>query len=270
MFSALIQLLVISCAPREARTPVSDSPSEIITGTRVHKITYGEDPEAEKWFIYNEEGEIKAYNSFMDTVTFIYFPDSIQKIYGQSDHQWQTSVTYYLDSMGRAISSILRGEDDEIISKYRFTYDDHGYLKETNQDVITSGTSYKQTFEYEEGNVTKVTQHDFEGKPYAKYLYTYDKNLQAPGEIFQHNILEDFLSLGRLGKQNTNLPLSLVNVTMDGDTLAYLRFSYPDPSNQQVLIQKEEDILNENQAVRKYHLEKFSVERKQKDEHAKN
>lgn len=260
IISALLQILLFSCAQKEARTPVSVSPSKIITGSRVHKITYGEDPEAEKWFTYTREGEIKAYNSFLDTVFFSYYPDSIHKIYSQSDHQWQTSVTYYLDTTGKAVSSILRGEDNEIISKYKFFYDDRGYLKETNQDVITSETSYKQTFSYEGGNLTEVTQFDFEGKPYARYLYTYDKNLHAPADIFQHNILEDFLSFGRLGNQNVNLPLSLVNVTMEGDTLSYLKFTYPNLKNQSVLIQVEEDVLNENLIERKYHLEKFEVE----------
>lgn len=220
----------------------------------VNGITYGTDPDVEKWYVYNANGEIQRYNSIMDTVTFYYAPDSIRKVYGNSSGQWQTSVTYFLDKNGRADSSVIRGENDEIISTYRFRYDSDGYLILTLQNVLTSGNSYKQTFRYQDGNLAEITQYTFDGKPFARYFYDYYPAMVNPLNINLHHLLEDFLSADRLGKGNISLIKSMVNVTTEGDTLSYLRFVYPENKSPNSLLQVEEDVLNENRTERTYHF----------------
>lgn len=245
---------VWACQPKgQAPIPakVENNPIPLVSS-----ISYGIDPDAEKWYEYNNEGEILRYNSIIDTVSFMYTKDSIVKKYGNSANQWQTSVTYYLNQYGRADSSSIRGENDELISTYRFEYDDMGYLVKTIQDVFTSGNKYKQTMTYKDGNLDEIVTYTFEGKPYARYVYTYYPDKENLLNINLHHILEDFLSKDRLGKGNRNLIRSMVNVSMDGDTLSQLAFSYPNPVKENTLIQVEEDILNENSTERTYHFQK--------------
>ncbi|MBK8622282.1 MAG: hypothetical protein IPN79_11110 [Saprospiraceae bacterium] len=241
-----------TCQPKR-QVPLPESEVKI-SEPLISSVSYGSDPDAEKWYKYNSEGEFLTCFSLIDTVNFFYFQDSIVKKYGKSSGQWQTSVTYFLDKNQKVESSIIRGENDESISSYRFYYDTEGYLTETVQDVYASGNTYRQTMTYENGNLKEIITFTFDGRPYGKYVYEYYKDKK---NVLNHNlfhILEDYVSKERLGKGNKNLIRSMANVSVDGDTLSILSFTYPEPKNDLTLIQIESDVLNENTTERIYHF----------------
>lgn len=230
--------------------PISEKSKALVSS-----ITYGTDPDVTKGYTYNAGGDIITYYSVTDTVTFTYFADSIVKYYGNRSGQWQTSVTYFLNKNNHNIdSSAIRGENNEIISGYRFLYNQEGYLIETVQYVFTSGNTYRQTMSYENENLKEITTYTFDGRPYGKYIYTYFEDKKNVLNVDLFHILEDFLCKNRLGKGNKNLLRSVANVSTEGDTLSLLSFTYPEPKKDLTLIQTETDVLNENTTERTYHF----------------
>ena len=243
----------ISCKQKEQSAasppPESEASTRIVTS-----ITYGSDPDAQKDYTYNSEGEIMKYATLGDTVTFIYTSDSIIKSYSANINQWISSIVYKTDQYGKAISSVIYGAYEKPLSEYQFRYNAEGQLIETIQKVYETGFTYRQVMKYENGDLVEIIEYGHDGNPNAKYIYNYYLDKDNKLNINMHHVLDDFLSNGRLGKGNQHLVKDLTNMSMEGDTLSHLRFSYPQPQAEDILLEIEEDVWNEFVTERTYHF----------------
>ncbi|MCB0648726.1 MAG: hypothetical protein KDC49_18780 [Saprospiraceae bacterium] len=246
-------LFYVSCRQKE-QSSVSPQP-ELEASTRiVTSITYGSDPDAEKDYTYNSEGEIMKYTTLGDTVTFRYTIDSIVKSYSASINQWISSIVYKLDQNGKAISSVIYGAYQKPLSEFQFLYNAEGQLSETMQKVYETGFTYRQVMKYENGDLVEIIDYEHNGNPSAKYVYNYYLDKENKLNINMHHALDDFLSKDRLGKGNQHMVKDLTNISMDGDTLSHLRFSYPQQQAENILLEIEEDVWNEFVTERTYHF----------------
>jgi hypothetical protein len=220
----------------------------------VSHITYGTDPEAEKWYEYTDNGDIYRYNAFIDTVVFTYTNDKIFKRYYNKSNQWLTEIVYDIDSTGRVIASRIFAEDHEEISRYRLEYNQDGYLTRTVQDLLSTGKQYVNDFIYSDGNLTEIITYTYDGKPATRYVYEYDQDKPNMLNIFMHSLLDDFMMNDRLGKQNKNLVSRMANISMEGDTLSLVHITYPKSGDSNKLIENMHDVLNEIEVEKTYHL----------------
>ncbi|MFZ1705646.1 MAG: hypothetical protein WAT79_14950 [Saprospiraceae bacterium] len=249
--SAILHLL--SCKPNSSVVH-EISNFEEMSNSLLTSIIYTGDPESTKTFKYNDNGDITFYTTIIDTVTFYYHTDSIVKKYSNVDNQFQASVTYFLNKSNKVDSSIIRSKNDEKISTYLFLYDNLGNLTETYQQVHPTNKNYRQTMIYQNGNLAEVVAYTFDDKPASRYVYEYFVDQKNKFNFFQHHILEDFLGNKRLGNGNQHELRQMCNISMEGDTLSFLRFTYPTPKNSTICIQIEEDVWNEVTTERVYHF----------------
>jgi hypothetical protein len=222
----------------------------------ISHVTYGTDPEAEKWYEYTPDGDLFRYNSIIDTVLLTYSQDTIYKRYFNKSSDWLTEIKYYLDKSGKVIGSSILDQEKEEISRYKFEYNDQGYLSKALQDVLTSGSSYLNEFLYNDGNLTEVIMYTADGEPGQRYVYEYYMDKANELNIFMHGILDDFLMKDRLGKLNKNLVKQMACISMEGDTLSLLKFSYPENKENNQFTEIITDDLNEIETVKIYHFNK--------------
>jgi len=222
----------------------------------ISHVTYGTDPEAEKWYEYTADGDLFRYNSLIDTVILTYSQDTISKRYFNKSSDWLTEVKYYLDKSGKAVASSIFDQDKEEISRYKFEYNDQGYLSKALQDVLTSGSSYLNEFLYNDGNLSEVIMYSADGERTQRYVYDYYADKENVLNIFMHGILDDFLMKDRLGKLNKNLVKQMACISMEGDTLSLLKFNYQENNENNQFTEIIIDELNELETVKIYHFNK--------------
>ncbi len=246
-------VIALSCNSNNEATP-DMSAASTVEANLVSVITYASDPDAQKDYTYNHEGEIMKYTTLGDTVNFMYTSDSIVKSYSANINQWISSIVYKLDQNGKAKSSVIYGAYEEPLSEYKFLYNADGQLIETIQKVYETGFTYRQVMKYENGDLVEIIEYGHEGNANAKYVYNYYLDKENKLNINMHHVLDDFLSNGRLGKGNQHLVKDLTNMSMEGDTLSHLRFSYPGPHTEDKMLEIEEDVWNEFVTERTYHF----------------
>ena len=244
--------LFCSCKSSDDKTVKTNIDKTSIRQTAY--ISYGDNPGAEKWYEYYSNGDLKRYNSFIDTIELQYQKDSIIKIYSNNGNEWLTKIIYQLDYKNRVVTSTIWVEKNEKLSSYIFEYTKEGYLSKTVQTVFATGYSYVQEFKYIDGNLSEIQTYTYDGKPASRYIYSYYPDQPNILNLFFESILDDYFTNERLGKMNKNLVKEMVNLSIEGDTLSWLKYKYyTDPGNK-FLKQHETDVLNNNSTERIFHF----------------
>jgi len=249
----LLTLLVHSCKENKSE---EKNLSEIANASnQVHYITYGSNPDVEKWYEYNEKGDITRQAIAKDTIVYEYADHKIIKKHLDKKLNWLATVIYNTDKSGRIISSLLYDEKDQEISKYKFEYNGEGYLSKTTQDVKMSGATYINEFIYENSNLKEVIEYNSEGQYIAKYAYEYFADLSNSINIPFHHMIDDVFPNERLGKMNRNMVKQMSNISKEGDTLSLVKYQY-DPLSSGKLKEYQSDVRNEFDTELIYHFTK--------------
>jgi hypothetical protein len=224
---------------------------------QIASITYGTDLDAEKWFEYNDVGDLKRQGISKDTIVYEYLENLIIKRHLNKKASWHSKSEFATDQNGRIISSRIFDENDKEISNYWFMYDSVGYLKSTKEHAITSGAKYTNDFMYKEGNLTEVKSYDANGQLLSKYVYEYFPNKINKLNLFMQQISDDVFPNGRFGKKNKNMIKQMTNISKEGDTLSLVTFRYDEVENIAILKEFQKDVLNEFDTELIYHFTNF-------------
>lgn len=241
-----------ACRPNVQAPTLGVDPHTI--DTLVTMITYGEDPLATKKYFYNAANELVTYYNAEDTVDLIYTKDSVIKNFKKKPNQWYAAICYYLNPNGKVDSSIRRDNNLNPIHITRYKYDKDGYLNEVTETIPSSKKSYRYTLSYSNGNLIEIITYNADNKPYSKYLYSYFEDNNNFLNIDNIQATDDFLDNEKLGRKNRNMIKNQVNVSIEGDTLAFLRFNYPQSKYANTRVQITEDVLNEFTTECTYHF----------------
>jgi hypothetical protein len=244
-------IIYMSCNAPTVTSDKNEQESDVVK--QISHITYGTDPDAEKWYEYNENGDLSRQSAFIDTIIFTYEGNQIIKRYLDKNSNWQAKIVYHTDTSGKVISSNIYDEDDNEISRYKFEYNAEGYLAKTIQDVLTSGATYVNEFIYENGNLKEVLAYNNQGQYSSKYAFEYYSDLAYVFNINVNQIMDDNFPNERLGKMNKNMIMQMANVSKEGDTLSLVKYRY-DPVTNGKLKEFQSDVLNEFDTELIYHF----------------
>ncbi len=248
--------LAVSACNTQPTMAVADTSASAQRGEaelQILRVTYGTDPNAEKWFTYNAMGDLVRQAVSIDTVEYQYLGQKIEKRHIQPSMSWQSKVVYALDKIGRVSNSTSYDQNGQEISTCAYSYNADGYLQQTLEKVIASKSTYVNTFEYLDGNLTRVTVSN-NGKITSYYGITYHAALKNNLNLCLQQISEDVFPNDRMGKKNSNQIQQIANVSVDGDTLSLLQYQYPKPNDSDELIVIEKDVLNEMETKMTYHF----------------
>jgi hypothetical protein len=246
--------LTPSCKDNRDNVPSADD--KYTTEKQIFRINYGTDPDAEKWYAYNEKGDLVRQGMSVDTIVFDYSTNKIVKRHLDKKHSWQSRIEYMTDATGRIISSISFDEKDKEISKSEFFYDGDGYLIKNTEIVLASGSKYTNEYKYEGGNLKEVKALDMYGKHSSSYVFEYYSDKANDLNLFMQQISDDIFPNGRLGKKNKNMVRQMSNISKEDDTLSLLKYSYTDENNDLILKEFQSDVLNEFDTALTYHFVK--------------
>jgi hypothetical protein len=254
LFSCLVVVIFFSCKTKNETTQIQERKTQM--ERQISFITYGIDPDAEKWYEYLDNGDLSRQSAFIDTIVFTYSNDQIIKRYLDKNATWQSKIKYITDVSGKIISSNIYDKADQEISRYKFEYNTDGYLIKTIQDVLTSGASYINEFVYESGNFKEVKAYDIYGKYSSKYAYEYYSDQPNVFNMNVHQMMDDIFPNERLGKMNKNMISQMANISKEGDTLSLLKFKYDSIQNDSTMTEYQSDVLNEMDTELIYHFKK--------------
>ncbi|MBK9256512.1 MAG: hypothetical protein IPM42_13575 [Saprospiraceae bacterium] len=247
-------MLIISCGKKiEKEITIAKENNPIQT---IHTVTYGTDPDAVKWFEYDEKGDILRQGMSVDTIVFEYSENKIVKRHLDKKLSWQSRVEYTTDQNGRITGSVSFDETDKEISRNDFFYDADGYLIKNQEVVLASGSKYTNEYMYSEGNLKEVKAFDMYGKYSSSYVFEYNADKTNRLNLFMEYIFDDIFPNDRLGKMNRNAISQISNISGEGDTLSLLKYSYTDEPNNAIIKILQSDVLNEFETEVIYHLSK--------------
>ncbi|MGB4960912.1 MAG: hypothetical protein WBO36_15630 [Saprospiraceae bacterium] len=247
-------LLMLSCKNESKQsTPLEILASDTIVVRQIDFISYNEDPHAIKWYEYNDQGDITREAIDIDTVVYEYSVGRIVKRHIDKTLSWHYATVYFTDQYGRVDSADIYDEKDKKVSSIKYTYNQDGYLINSDYLIHKSGSHSISEFEYKEGNLVKVKIFDIEGKLAAAYLYDYYPDKSNILNLFIENISDDILPNERMGKRNKNLVKQLSNVTHEGDTMSLVKYNYGELVNG-ILTCVQIDELNEFETKILFHL----------------
>ncbi|MBK8517221.1 MAG: hypothetical protein IPL55_13345 [Saprospiraceae bacterium] len=216
-------------------------------------ISYNDDTQAEKWFEYNEQGDIIREAVDIDTMVYQYEGRKIVKRHIDKSLSWHSATEYLTDLNGRIISADIFDEKDKKVSTIKYSYNTEGYLMKSEQLIIQSNSNLVNEFEYKDGNIDQVKIFDTEGKLTATYIYDYYPDKVNILNLFIENIADDILPNERMGIRNKNLVKQLSNKTTEGDTLSLVKYNYGELLNGTLTCVQIDDI-NEFETKIIYHL----------------
>ncbi len=222
----------------------------------ISSVSYGADPEAEKWYEYDEHGNIIRQGMSIDTLLFDYGKNKIIKRHLNKKLSWDVRTDYTTDSVGRVISSVIYDENDQEISSLRYLYDNQGYLIRTLQQTIASGVQYANDFVYESGNLKEVKSYNADGCDNTRYVYKYYLDQPNVLNLCFQQIFDDMLPNDRLGKLNKNMVSQLANISKEGDTLSLMKYKYQMIEGDSMMRCVQSDVLNEFDTDVIYRLKK--------------
>jgi len=223
---------------------------------QIANITYGTDPDAVKWYEYNDNGDLNRQGMSVDTIIFDYTENKIVKRHLDKKHSWQSRVEYTTDRNGRITESIGFDENDKEISRNEFFYDEEGYLIKNIELVLASGSKYSNVYMYESDNLKEVKAFDMYGKHSSSYAFEYYPDKANNLNLFMQQISDDIFPNARLGKKNKNMVSQMSNISKEGDTLSLLKYSYSEEDNDKLMKEFQSDVLNEFETELTYHFKK--------------
>ena len=258
----LIGLAMSACNTKSPAVP-SDTSTALPQKEAEHQImsvSYGTDPDAEKWFVYNSEGDFVSHAVSIDTVVYTYYGQKFEKRHVNRTHSWQSKVVYTLDGRGKISYSTSYDEKGQEISTFGYRYDSIGHLQQTMEKVMQSQSTCLNTFDYIDGNLARVTVRN-NGRITSHYNFAYYTDLKNDLNLFLQQIAEDIFPNERMGRKNRNFVKQMTNVSADGDTLSLLQCNYQISDNPDELVVVEKDVLNEMETTLTYH---FKTKKQQK------
>ena len=248
----LVLILWISCKGK-----IENHTTEVIkTDHVIHYVTYGTNPEAEKSFEYNGQGDVVKYIVYMDTITYTYTDKTIEKNHSNKSADWLAYVSYTLDKSGRIIGSNAFDENKNCISNTLYAYDMDGYLIKTDQTIMETQRKYVNTYEYKDGNLLEIQTYTFDGRLSSKYVYQYYEDKIDKSNMFLQGFTDDYFTNDRFGRKNKNLLNSSANIGIENDTLSYVTYSYAEETAKNILSIFQSDDLNGFETEIIYHYMK--------------
>ncbi|MBK8700740.1 MAG: hypothetical protein IPN29_14855 [Saprospiraceae bacterium] len=202
----MFSLSCVHTNQEESAPKIMELSSRAANERQIAFVTYGTDPDAQKWFTYDAAGQLIRAGAYIDTIFFTYKRDSIVKYYADKNNHWDASIGYALDKNGRVISSSIRDDDYNEISNYRFVYDGNGYLVRTSEQLASTGSSFVNQFAYIGGNLSEIKCFSADGRLSSRYLYDYYPDKVNDLNLFLHSITDDHFTHERLGRK---MPTSL-------------------------------------------------------------
>lgn len=251
-----IPLFVISCREnKDTDHSTSSYTRESANEKQIIKITYDEDPGAVKLFSYKPDGDIlKQSLSNGDTVMYNYTDNTITKLFKDNANVWISKIVYKLNEKGKIIQSTTIDDNNKVVSKSAFEYNNEDHLIETFQTVTETGKIFKNELKYSNGNLNEIVIISPEYKILSKYNFEYYDDKPNICNLFLDGIYDDIFPKERLGKKNKNLVRQMVNLSVEGDTLSWLKYLYEDSKNENKLSFKLKDVLNENETKVTYYF----------------
>lgn len=189
MLSAACLLIVTSCkkddkANYNAKGGCLIMESFLVQGDNIKKTTY----------TYNTEGEItNVKNQDEDQETIYTYSDSkISQVI--KDRNFSATITYDLDVNGRIVSENYPGNYSRT-----FTYNDQGYLIETQRTINGNPSKIITKFSYTKGNLTSVN--------YGTYTvdYTYNEYLANDNFYSKSDYIGGIALKKHFGRTSKNL-----------------------------------------------------------------
>lgn len=241
-----------SCRAKNEVGKIEDVRS--VLDNQIAFITYGTDPDAEKWYEYNDKGDLTRQVMSVDTIVFEYADHQIVKRHLNKKNSWQSRIVYTTDQNGRISQSRCYDENDKEISQNKFMYNAQGYIIKNIEVVLASGSINTNEYMYEDGNLIEVKSFLSSGLFSSRYVYEYFSDKPDNLNLFMQQISDDIFPNQRLGKKNKNMVRQFSNIDATGDTLSLLKYTYPEQDKKDMLTQKQSDVLNEFEAVITYHF----------------
>lgn len=253
-FTVICTLLCLNC--KNKKVDLSFDEGVTTLEKQILFITYGTDPDAEKWYEYNERGDLIRQGMSVDTIVFEYSDNQIVKRHLDKKSNWQSKIAYTSDQNGRITGSKSFDEKDKEISMNDYFYDAEGYLIKNTEVVLASGSTYNKEFMYEGGNLKEVKAFDMYGNHSSSYVFEYSTDKVNKLNLFMQQISDDIFPNDRLGKKNRNPVSKMSNISKEGDTLSLLKYRYAEEENDSILKEFQIDVLNGFETELMYHFTK--------------
>lgn len=252
----LIAFFGVSCRDiKENGKEVSTNNKESIIEKQISRVTYDADPEAIKTFEYSTNGDLlKQSLSNGDTVLFNYTENTITKVFKDNDNVWISKIEYNLNEKGRIINSKTIDDNNRVVSKSAFEYNNEDYLIKTFQTIVETGKIFTNELNYENGNLKEIVIVNPEEKILSTYHFNYYDDKANVFNLFLDGIYDDIFPNERLGRKNKNIVKQMANISLEGDTLSLLQYQYEDTNNENSLSYKLKDVLNENETIVTYYF----------------
>lgn len=256
IYLILISFFGISCRDlKENDKAAITNNIELIKEKQIIRVDYGADPEAIKTFEYNTDGDLlKQSLSNGDTVIYNYTENTITKVFKDNANVWISKIEYILNEKGKIINSKTIDDNNKVVSKSTFEYNNGDYLIKTYQTVVETGEIFTNELIYENGNLKEIVIVNPKKKILSTYHFNYHDDKANVFNLFLDGIYDDIFPNERLGKKNKNRVKEMANISLEGDTLSLLHYQYEDTKNENFLSYKLRDVLNDNETIVTYYF----------------
>ena len=244
--------LTYSC--KENKERVHSTPEKVNIKKQISYIRYGTDPNAVKWYKYDEKGDLVKQGMSADTIVFDYSETKIIKRHLDKKNSWLSRIEYTTNQNGRITGSISFDENDKEISKINYFYNAGGYLIKSIEFMVGKGSNFTNEYFYEAGNLKEVKTFTMKGDYNSSYVFDYYPEKMNTLNLCTQQISDDIFPNNRLGIKNINLVRQMSNISKEGDTLSLLKYSYADENNTKILREFQSDVLNEFDTEVTYHF----------------
>ena len=211
---------------------------------QVIRINYADDPDGIKQFEYDEDGNVIRMIQAGDTAIFTYSATMITKRHTNLKVHWDAGTDYVLDAGGRIISAKILGAGDTIISNFKYSYNADGYLSKIYREVVASKSITFNEFTYKDGNMIHMNEKNADGSVMSNYVCEYYPDKVMNQNIFVQTFIEDIISNGRFGKMSKNFVKNSYSISIQGDTMSHLNYTYENITEPKSMNMMETDVNN--------------------------
>lgn len=214
------------------------------TVQRLRRVSYNEDPEGEKNFIYNPKGDLIYCITGADSVNYIHYPDSIIQLNLHPDKYWEYKTSYILGQGRKALNAMTFDKYGQLVREENYTYDAVGRLSYYYRYYYVNNEVTQYNFMYEGDSLMKIYTMLPDGSDGNRFEFRY--NVKVPNN-FQPTVLGswwDASPLDLLGRAPNYMPRTIICQSPQGDTLSHLAYQYFSAAKKDQLWVFETDRLN--------------------------
>jgi|GEM_PF-3128169 len=241
IFTLFVLVSFISCKTEIKEEKVNQANSNT---KQVIRINYADDPDGIKLFDYDADGNIIRMIQAGDTASYSYSPTMITKRHTDLKVHWDAGTDYALDASGRIISAKVLGAGDTIISNFKYSYNADGYLSKIYREVVASKSITFNEFTYKDGNMIRMNEKNADGSVMSNYVCEYYPDKVMNQNIYVQTFIEDIISNGRFGKMSKNFVKNSYSISIQGDTMSHLNYTYENITDPKSMKMMENDVNN--------------------------